>query len=56
MWHSDHVNSVSFSPDGSRILSGSDDSSIKIWDVSDLLPQAGGNKNAIKKKINKNKK
>eukprot|EP01038_Epipyxis_sp_PR26KG_P017934 gene17934-25093_t len=31
--HSDRVTSVSFSPDGSKIVSGSsDDESIRIWD------------------------
>ena len=25
---------VSFSPDGSRIVSGSDDSSVRVWDAS----------------------
>ncbi len=32
--HSDSVNSVSFSPDGSRIVSGSSDNSIKLWDAA----------------------
>ena len=30
--HSDKVRSVAFSPDGSKIVSGSDDFSIKVWD------------------------
>jgi WD40 repeat protein len=51
--HEGFVYSVSFSRDGTRIASGSNDNTIKIWDVSDLLPQAGGKKNAIKKKIKK---
>lgn len=32
--HKDKVNSVAFSPDGKSLISGSDDSSVKIWDVS----------------------
>ena len=32
--HSDYVHSVAYSPDGSRIISGSDDNTIKIWDVN----------------------
>ena len=28
------VNSVAFSPDGSRVVSGSDDTFVKIWDVA----------------------
>ena len=32
--HSSYVNSVAWSPDGSRVASGSDDNTIKIWDVA----------------------
>jgi WD40 repeat protein len=28
------VNSVAFSPDGKRIVSGSDDTLVKIWDAA----------------------
>ena len=31
--HSGDVNSVAFSPDGTKIVSGSDDKTIKVWDV-----------------------
>ena len=31
--HSDWVVSVAFSPDGTKIVSGSDDKTIKVWDV-----------------------
>ena len=39
--HSDYVRSVAFSPDGSKIVSGSDDKTIKVWDAGQpfhLLP------------------
>ena len=32
--HDDHVLSVAFSPDGQRIVSGSSDNTLKIWDAS----------------------
>ena len=32
--HSDGVISVTFSPDGKRIVSGSDDNLVKIWDAA----------------------
>ena len=30
--HSRCINSVAFSPDGTKIVSGSDDKTIKVWD------------------------
>ena len=36
--HSAWVRSVAFSPDGTKIVSGSDDLTIKVWDSSALLP------------------
>ena len=30
--HSDWIRSVAFSPDGTKIVSGSDDKTIKVWD------------------------
>ena len=31
-WHSDYVNAVTWSPDGSMLASGSDDATINLWD------------------------
>ena len=31
--HSGCVNSVAYSPDGTKIVSGSDDQTIKVWDA-----------------------
>ena len=31
--HSDCINSVAFCPDGTKIVSGSDDETIKVWDM-----------------------
>ena len=31
--HSDYIRSVAFSPDGTKIVSGSDDKTIKVWDA-----------------------
>ena len=31
--HSNWIRSVTFSPDGTKIVSGSDDQTIKVWDM-----------------------
>ena len=36
--HSDYVRSVVFSLDGTKIVSGSDDKTIKVWDFGALEP------------------
>ena len=35
--HDDSINSVAFSPDGSKIVTGSDDETIRIWDTRGVL-------------------
>ena len=36
--HSGDIISVAFSPDGTKIVSGSDDQTIKVWDFGALEP------------------
>ena len=36
--HSDAITSVAFSPDGTKIVSGSDDQMIKVWDFGAQEP------------------
>ena len=36
--HSQLITSVAFSPDGTKIVSGSDDKTIKVWDSGALQP------------------
>src|SRR5262249_21185848 len=36
--HTDEVMSVSFSPDGKRMVSGSNDNTVRIWDVNSGMP------------------
>jgi WD40 repeat protein len=43
--HNDWIVSVAFSPDGSKIISGSDDKTIRVWDAStgiEMLPPLRG--------------
>ena len=48
--HDDAVNSVALSPDGSKIISGSDDKTIRVWDASigvEILPPLRGHDDSI---------
>ena len=38
--HSNCITSVVFSPDGTKIVSGSYDKTIKVWDSGALLPSS----------------
>jgi WD40 repeat protein len=54
--HTERVSSVAFSPDGNRIISGSVDSTVKLWDAAtgrDIRTFSGHSREARKcKKIN----
>src|SRR5262249_35152309 len=47
--HSGKINAVAFSPDGSRLLSGSDDKTLKMWDAAggSLLRTFEGHRGAV---------
>ena len=48
--HDREVNSVAFSPDGSKIISGSSDKTIRVWDAStgiEMLPPLRGHDGSI---------
>jgi WD40 repeat protein len=42
LWHGDTVNSVAWSPDGTRIVSGSRDKTVRVWDAATGEPALGG--------------
>ena len=42
--HTNAVTSVAFSPDGVHIVSGSDDSSVRLWNVADTLAKGAINR------------
>ena len=49
--HDDCVQSVAFSPDGSRIVSGSYDKTIRVWDAStgiEMLPPLRGHDDYVR--------
>jgi WD40 repeat protein len=37
--HTDHIFSIAFSPDGKRLVSGSNDQTIRFWNVDAILKQ-----------------
>ncbi len=40
--HSSHINSVAFSPDGSRLVTGSNDGAARIWDLTTVAASRPG--------------
>ena len=42
--HSDFIRSVAYSPDGTKIVSGSDDKTIKVWSAGALAPTPVSNR------------
>jgi WD40 repeat protein len=47
--HTEEVSAVAFSPDGQRILTGSDDNQVKLWDLqSNLLQKFQGHSDGVK--------
>jgi WD40 repeat protein len=49
--HDDTINSVAFLPDGSKIVSGSSDKTIRVWDAStgvEMLPPLRGHDDLIR--------
>lgn len=48
--HTDTISAIIFSPDGTRIVSGSYDMTVRVWDVSsgtEVLPPLRGHKNNV---------
>ena len=48
--HDDSIHSIAFSPDGSKIISGSSDKTIQVWDAStgvEMLPPLRGHDDSI---------
>ena len=48
--HKGRINSIAFSPDGSQIILGSDDHTIRVWDAStgiETLPPLRGHDNGV---------
>ena len=48
--HDNKIRSVAFSPDGSKIISGSDDKTVRVWDAStgiEILPPLQTHDNLI---------
>ena len=39
--HNDDVNSATFSPDGEKVLTGSEDGTARLWDISDITASTG---------------
>ena len=50
--HSGDINSVAFSPDGSTIVSGSDDKTIKVWDAVNFRAHVESEWETFDKEVN----